>query len=540
MFLFSVSLSIFGTRASKYLLRDSMSRVFRAPMSFFDTTPLGRITNRFSRDVDTLDNNITDSIRMYFITLGSIIGTFVLIIVYFHYFGVALAPLAMLFIFAASFYRSSAREIKRLEAVARSDVFSRFSEAITGVSTIRAYGLQTQFQEQVRDAIDSTNGVYFLTMVNQRWLSFRLDMIGSSLIFTVGILVVTSRFSVNPATSGLVLSYILSIVQMLTFTIRQLAEVENNFNSAERLHYYATNIEQEAPLKLMPVADSWPEKGEITFENVKMRYREGLPLVLHELNLHIAAGERIGVVGRTGAGKSSVMTTLFRMVELSGGKITIDGVDISKVGLQDLRSRLSIIPQDPTLFRGTIRTNLDPFEEHTDMELWHALRASHLIGDVEQTDTAVQDASLDEKQDPVTAGKSRFNLETPVEEEGSNFSLGQRQLMALARALVRNSQIIVCDEATSSVDFETDQKIQDTMMEAFKNKTMLCIAHRLKTIISYDRIVVMDHGRIAEIDTPLNLFDAGGIFRSMCERSGIPRQEVAKYHDGVVDKIEIK
>jgi len=464
LFTFTVLLTILGTKASKVMLQRAMKRALRAPMSFFDTTPLGRITNRFSKDVDTMDNNLTDSMRMFFITMAMIISVFCLIIAYYYYFVVALAPLTTLFLLAASYYRASAREIKRHEAVLRSVVFARFGEAVTGISTIRAYGVQEQFAKSVSSAVDDMDGAYFLTFANQRWLSTRLDAIGNTLVFTVGMLVVTSRFNIDPSIAGLVLSYILTIVQMIQFTVRQLAEVENNMNSAERIHYYGTKLEEEAPLHLGDVRTTWPEKGEINFENVQMRYREGLPLVLKGLTMHVKGGERIGVVGRTGAGKSSIMSTLFRLVELSGGRITIDGVDIATIGLYDLRSRLAIIPQDPTLFRGTIRSNLDPFNQRTDLELWNALRQADLVGN--------QQAMEDES--------GRIHLDAVVEDEGLNFSLGQRQLLALARALVRGSQIIICDEATSSVDFETDQKIQRTIVRGFRGKTLLCIAHRLK------------------------------------------------------------
>jgi ABC-type multidrug transport system fused ATPase/permease subunit len=296
---------------------------------------------------------------------------------------------------------------------------------------------------------------------------------------------------------------------MVQFTVRQLAEVENNMNATERIHHYGTELEEEAPLHLGDVRSSWPEKGEIVFDDVQMRYRDGLPLVLKGLSMHVRAGERIGVVGRTGAGKSTIMSTLFRLVELSGGKISIDGINIATIGLNDLRSRLAIIPQDPTLFRGTIRSNLDPFNQHTDLELWGALRQADLVG----AEQAIEDDA------------GRIHLDTAVEDEGLNFSLGQRQLLALARALVRGSQIIVCDEATSSVDFETDQKIQKTIVRGFKGKTLLCIAHRLKTIIGYDRILVMDQGNVAELDRPVDLYDRGGIFRGMCDRSGIRRED---------------
>lgn len=455
-------------------------------------------------------------------------------------FAIALAPLSILFILAANYYRASARDLKRLEAVLRSHVFARFSEAISGTACIRAYGLQGQFSRRIRESIDEMDSAYFLTFSNQRWLSVRLDAVGNIMVLVTGILVVTSRFNVSPSISGLVLSYILSIVQMLQFTIRQLAEVENNMNATERVHYYGTQLDEEPPLHLAKLAPSWPQEGKITFTDVKMRYRDGLPLVLKGLEMEIRGGERIGIVGRTGAGKSSIMSALFRLVELSGGTIKIDGIDIATVGLHDLRSRLAIIPQDPTLFKGTVRSNLDPFGEYTDLELWSALRKADLVGEEPQGDSS---PDKDKEDIDITASPSpneeksrnsptRITLDTPVSEEGLNFSLGQRQLMALARALVRDSRIIVCDEATSSVDFETDRKIQRTMAFGFKGKTVLCIAHRLRTIILYDRICVMDQGRIAEMDTPLRLWEReGGIFRGMCDRSGIQREDFLVDHD---------
>ena len=520
MFSFSTVLSTAGTNASKTMLQRAMTRVLRAPMSFFDTTPLGRITNRFSKDVDSMDNNLTDAMRMYFITLAMILSVFILIIVYFHYFAIALGPLFLIFLFASSYYRASAREMTRHEAVLRSHVFARFGESVSGTASIRAYGLQKYFRKRLRDSIDDMDAAYFLTFANQRWLSTRLDAIGNILVFTTGILVVTSRFNVSPSIAGLVLSYILAIVQMIQFTVRQLAEVENKMNATERIHYYGCQLDEEAPLKLKEVPDSWPQTGAVTFDNVQMRYRAELPLVLQGLSFQIKGGERIGIVGRTGAGKSSIMSALFRLTELSGGQIKIDDIDIATVGLHDLRSRLAIIPQDPTLFKGTIRSNLDPFSEHDDLALWSALRKADLVG----AEQAISDRPGTANED--SSGANRIHLDSVVEEEGLNFSLGQRQLMALARALVRNSQIIVCDEATSSVDFETDAKIQRTMATGFKGKTVLCIAHRLKTIINYDRICVMDKGGIAEMDEPVRLFDrGGGIFRGMCAKSGIVRED---------------
>ncbi|KAH8700278.1 putative ABC multidrug transporter [Talaromyces proteolyticus] len=524
VFIYSTVLTNAGTNASRTMLHRAMNRVLRAPMSFFDTTPLGRVTNRFSKDIHVMDNELCDAMRIYALTITMIISVIVLIIVYFHYFAIAFGPLLILFLIAANYYRASARDMKRFEAVLRSHVFSRFSEAISGVASIRAYGLQEHFGRSISDAIDEMDSAFFLTYSNQRWLSVRLDAVGYVMVLVTGILVVTSRFDVSPSISGLVLSYILAIVQMLQFTIRQLAEVENDMNATERVHYYGTQLEEEAPLHLGQVEPSWPEQGRVTFSNVHMRYRAGLPLVLRGLDMDISGGERIGIVGRTGAGKSSIMSALFRITELSEGSITIDGLDISKIGLHDLRSRLAIIPQDPTLFRGTVRSNLDPFNEHSDLKLWDALRKSHLIGEEPAGEKELEAAGGDTTENSGQSG-SRIQLDSVVDEEGLNFSLGQRQLMALARALVRDSRIIVCDEATSSVDFETDRKIQRTMATGFKGKTLLCIAHRLRTIITYDRICVMDQGQIAEMDTPLNLWEKNGIFRSMCDRSGIERED---------------
>ncbi|KAH2647828.1 hypothetical protein KXW29_004375 [Aspergillus fumigatus] len=482
---FALHVTIAAAVSSKTMLHRAMYRVLRAPMAFFDTTPLGRITNRFSRDVQVMDSELGESIRMFAFTFTQILATMGLIIAFYHY-----------------------------VLLLRSTVFSRFGEAITGVASIQAYRMEGYFQRNLHESIDSMNGAYFLTFSNQRWLSIRLDAIGSLMILVVGILVVTSRFNVGPSISGLVLSYVLNITLSLQFTIRQFAEVGNNMNAAERIHYYGTSLDQEAPLQLAEVPPGWPEKGRITFSDVQMRYRDGLPLVLKGLTMDVRGGERIGIVGRTGAGKSSIMAALFRLTELSGGSIKIDDIDIATVGLRDLRTRLAIIPQDPTLFRGTIRSNLDPFNEHTDLELWAALRKAHLVGqelpEDESQDGTLTPSSMNEKQQTV----QRLHLDTIVEEEGHNFSLGQRQLMALARALVRDARIIICDEATSSVDFETDQKVQETMAQGFQGKTLLCIAHRLRTIINYDRICVMDQGQIAEFDTPLALWEKpDGIFR---------------------------
>ena len=506
------------------MFKAALAAVLRAPVSFFDTTPQGRIINRFSRDVDTVDNTLTDALRQYMFTLVMITSVFILFVVFFHYSGIALGPMLILFLFAAAYYRASARQVKRHEAVLRSTMFSKFSEAITGVPTIRAYGLQQQFTNSLRHAVDDLNSAYYLTFSNQRWLNTRLDSVSNLLVVTTGVLMVTLRFTINPSISGLVFSYMLSIVQMVQLLVRQMAEVENSMNSTERLHHYGHGLEQEPENKdTMVMESTWPSKGEVKFSDVKLRYRPELPLVLKGVDMTIAGGERIAIIGRTGAGKSSLAAALFRLTEVASGQIEIDGVDIAKASLRDLRSRLSIIPQDPAIFQGTVRSNLDPFGAYEDRELWNALRHAHLVdengGSRKASHAFVQDP-------PASKQMSGLQLDSPINEDGSNLSQGQRQLLALARALVRDSQIIICDEATSSVDSSTDTAVQETIRTKFRGKTLLFIAHRLKSVVNYDRVCVMDKGMVAELDTPRALWtDRQSIFRGMCDESGIVERD---------------
>ncbi|KAJ5642156.1 oligomycin resistance ATP-dependent permease yor1 [Penicillium lividum] len=507
LYLFSLCISILCTSASNVMLDKATIKIMRAPVWFFDTTPLGRIMNRFSKDVYVMDDALPESLRLFLVGTAMVLGILSLIVSEFHWFGIALVPCGTIFFFSAFYYRASARELKRHESVLRGVVLARFTETLSGVSTIRSYSMQNQFSTSLQRAIDDMNSANFLTSANQRWLGMRLDFVGVLLIVTSGVLVVIQRSTQNPAVSGVVLSYSLGAAQVLQFIIRQWANVENAMNATERIHAYGPGdtLPIEGNNGTPPVAapESWPEQGGITFGDVHMRYREGLPEVLRGLTLAIKPGEHVAIVGRTGAGKSSLIGALFRTCELSGGCITIDGVDISTIPLHDLRSRLSIQPQDSILFRGTVRTNLDPLQRHTDEELWLALRGAWLADTVQLDDT--------------------------VEEEGTNFSHGQRQQLGLARLLVRNSKVVVCDEATSSVDLETDEKIQRTMVEAFKGKTVITVAHRIRTIINYDRVCVMDKGSIAELGTPSELWDLGGVFRGMCETSGISEEELQRF-----------
>ncbi|GAA6008882.1 hypothetical protein JCM11491_003817 [Sporobolomyces phaffii] len=526
-FIMGLATSWIGYNVSRALHYGAIQGVLHAPMSFFDTTPLGRITNRFSKDVDTIDNVLSDSFRMFMSTLGSVVGSIVLISIVQPYFLIVVAAILCLYAFAASFYRESARELKRLDNILRSSLYAHFSESLSGLPTVRAYGEIPKFIKQNQNFLDIENRAYYLTVINQRYLGLRLDFFGSCLTFAVAMFSVGTAKSVSPSQTGLVLSYILTVSQAFSWMVRQGAEVENDMNSLQRLLHYGEALPREAPgvVEDNRPPENWPASGAIQFDNVVMSYRPDLPPVLKGMTLSVGAGERIGVVGRTGAGKSSIMMTLFRIVELSSGSITVDGIDISKIGLSDLRSRLSIIPQDAVLFNGTLRSNLDPFEEHDDATLHDALKRSWLV---EQNAHPPPDA-VDPSGGASTPAKPRFTLDLQIEDEGSNLSVGERSLVSLARALVKDSKIIVLDEATASVDFATDSRIQETIRTEFKDKTLLIIAHRLRTVIDADRILVMDGGKVAEYDTPLALYrrgDGSGIFRSMCDRSGISEADI--------------
>ncbi|QRV97503.1 ABC transporter transmembrane region [Ceratobasidium sp. AG-Ba] len=506
MFSMGALFALMSFYASVSLHRDAVKRLMHAPMSFFDTTPLGRIMNRLTKDIDTIDNTLSDALRMLVGTLSQILGAIILIAILLPWFLIPVITILFVYYWAALFYRSSARELKRLDAILRSSLYGHFSESLSGLATIRAY--------------------------DERWLGIRLDFLGTILTFCVAILAVAARFSLSPSQIGVALSYILLVQQSFGWMVRQSAEVENDMNGVERILHYAQHVEQEAayevPEKEPPA--SWPEHGEVELKDVVMSYRPGLPAVLRGLSVRITGGEKIGIVGRTGAGKSSIMVALYRMVELTSGSISIDGVDISQIGLHTLRSNIAIIPQDPLLFSGTLRSNLDPFGIYDDARLWDALKRAYLV----DRPVMVQKSSDGEDlpsgvQTPV----NRFTLDTVIEEEGGNLSVGQRSLVSLARALVKDSKIIVLDEATASVDYETDKNIQDTISREFADKTLLCIAHRLKTIIGYDRICVLDAGQIAEFDTPAALFERkDGIFRSMCERSSITAKDIAQAASG--------
>ncbi|OWB67367.1 hypothetical protein B5S30_g2725 [[Candida] boidinii] len=517
------SMVYFSNNAAKLFNILASNRVIHTPMSFIDKTPMGRIINRFTKDTDVVDNEIVENIRMFSSPFCTIVGILILCIIYLPWFAIAVPFLVAIFVVVADYFQASAREVKRLEAVKRSNVYAHFNESLTGMDVIKAYGVEERFFKESDTYINEMNESYYITIANQRWLAIHLDIVACCFAFLICMLCVTRQFKISASSTGLLLTYVINVAGMLSFMLRSYTQLENEMNSVERLNHYACDLEQEAPFEI-PERDphpDWPAEGAIQFDNVCLRYREDLPTVLKNISLNIKPNERIGICGRTGAGKSSIMTALYRLVELSEGSIFIDGVDISKLGLHKLRSKLSIIPQDPVLFSGSIRSNLDPFHTSTDDELWEALRVSGLIKGED-----VAKAKLQDKDDE---SLHKFHLEQDVEDDGANFSLGERQLIALARALIRNSKILILDEATSSVDYETDAKIQQTIATEFSHCTILCIAHRLKTIIDYDRILVLDKGEIAEFDQPKTLYQQeGSIFRSMCDKSGVSEEDFGK------------
>ncbi|KNZ81013.1 Multidrug resistance-associated protein 1 [Termitomyces sp. J132] len=510
------------------LFKAALKGVLGSPVSFFDTTPMGRIQSRLSKDQDTLDVEIAATLWQFLSTSASVLGTIALVFYTFPLLGIIFAPLIVLYYICSVFYRRTSVETKRLDSILRSVLYGSYSETLTGLATIRAYGEQNASIIIAEKGLDLENRAYYMTISIQRWLSVRLDLFGNVLILGIALFAAGYRHSVNPAKIGVVLSYTLA-KSFKAEMINQFAKNEQNMNAVERVLHYTELSPEAASTTPDDPPPSWPEKGQISFTNVDLAYREGLPLVLKDVSFNVHSGEKIGIVGRTGAVTLSLNTlftpinsTITSTVELRNGKIEIDGCDISRMGLSTLRNSIALVPQDSTMFIGTLRSNLDPKGLCTDAELV----------------SVIQRAGLLSRSDPTVDVK--FSLDSTVGDEGlcypsrmsltwSNYSVGEKQLIALCRALVKNSRVIILDEATSSVDVETDAKLQRTIKKEFASSTLLCIAHRLNTIAYYDRVLVMDAGKVAEFDTVLNLYDnETSIFRSLCSEANLQRADILR------------
>ncbi|NWZ27832.1 MRP3 protein, partial [Asarcornis scutulata] len=501
VFVSSFTLAMGGINAARTLHTALLENKLHTPQSFYDTTPTGRIINRFSKDIYVIDEVIPPTILMFLGTFFTSLSTMIVIIASTPLFAVVIVPLAILYFFVQRFYVATSRQLKRLESVSRSPIYSHFSETISGASVIRAYRRQKSFVDISDLKVDENQKSYYPGIVSNRWLGIRVEFVGNCIVLFAALFAVIGKNSLNAGLVGLSVSYALQVTLSLNWMVRMTSDLETNIVAVERIKEYS-ETETEAPwiIEDKSPPEDWPSKGELEFVNYSVRYRKGLDLVLKDLNLQVHGGEKIGIVGRTGAGKSSMTLCLFRILEAAKGEIKIDGVRISEIGLHDLRSRLTIIPQDPVLFSGTLRMNLDPFNKYSDEEIWKALELSHLKRFVSSQPSM---------------------LEYECSEGGENLSVGQRQLVCLARALLRKTRILILDEATAAIDLETDDLIQMTIRTQFEDCTVLTIAHRLNTIMDYTRILVLDNGTIAEFDTPANLIASKGIFYSMAKDAGL-------------------
>eukprot|EP00904_Undaria_pinnatifida_P009922 jgi/Undpi1/605/HiC_scaffold_10.g04069.m1 len=514
-----------GLKASKRLHGALLRRVLHAPVSFFDTTPVGRIIQRFSKDTDQVDQQLISQVSMMINALLGVVAAGGAIIFATPLFTLGMVPLSFVYLRVMNYFRQVARELKRLDSITRSPIYAHFTETLGGLSAIRAFGHVNLFARTNERLVDNNLSTHFALKVVDRWLSVRLELLGNCVVLTASLLsvVAASNGRLIAGLAGLSITNALSMTSLLNWGVRCFSETEMMMNSVERVLYTSQVTPQEPPhhvsrprhpyyhqlagvtgatLPASPGEDTqlatcpddrlllttgWPWEGRIEFrEGVTMRYRPETDLVLKGVTLTIRPGEKIGIVGRTGSGKSTLMQVLFRMVDCEDGSVAIDGVDTKAIGLAALRSRLTIIPQEPVLFSGTLRANLDPFEVYEDDEVWDALEQASLSS---------------------TVRRFPNGLLEPVAEYGESLSAGQRQLVCLARALLRKTRVLLLDEATSSVDYETDNVIQSTLRSAFRDCTVLTIAHRLNTIMDSDRILVMDDGKVAELDSPAALLE---------------------------------
>ncbi|KAL8704270.1 MAG: hypothetical protein Q9201_002580 [Fulgogasparrea decipioides] len=535
--MFREAIIFWGSLVASWKLHERLLKsVTRAKFKFFDSTPLGQVMNRFSKDVEALDQEVAPIAVGVVGCLTSVITIIILISVVTPGFLIASIFITATYFGIGAFYIRSSVGLKRLESVQKSPLYQQFGETLSGITTIRAYGHERRFIRDNLNRVDTHNRPFIYLWAANRWLAFRVDITGAFVSFFAGVFIILRIKTIDAGAAGLSMTYAVQFSENILWLVRLYSVNEQNMNAVERVKEYM-DVEQEAqPIK--PDArppGNWPIHGAIEFINYSTSYRSDLDPVLRNVNFNIQPGERVGIVGRTGAGKSSLGLALFRGLEADEGKIIIDDVDIGLIGLQDLREAITIVPQDPTLFTGTIRSNLDPFGLFTDEEIFGTLRKVQLIGGDHQPQPGPvpsenQNESNGESHRDRTLTKTFTNtrenanifesLSSSVAESGSNLSQGQRQLLCLARALLKAPKVLLMDEATASIDYATDSKIQDTLREV-KGSTIITIAHRLQTIIDYDKVLVLDKGRVMEYDAPWELITRdGGIFHAMCEMSG--------------------
>ncbi|XP_038068240.1 ATP-binding cassette sub-family C member 8-like [Patiria miniata] len=483
-FIATLVLFLSGMVAARHLHSCMLGVISKAPMRFFDTTPVGRILNRFSSDTNVIDsalmNNVMFLLESTFKCLTAILVNSIVSPIFI----LVMLPVFICYILLQRYYITTSRELQRLDSITKSPIYAHFSESLTGLSTIRAYRDEKRFKNHLLDSIDNNTLAHLYANTCNRWLGIRLDAVGNLTVFIAGLtaLIVAVTSDLEPSYVGLALAYSLSAANMLNWFIRQTSLIEMQMNAVERIKYYS-EIPTENYQGELPKAE-WPDQGAVSVDNISVRYAEKLDPVLQNISVDIQPGQKIGICGRTGSGKSSLTLALFRIVDTFKGKVLIDNVDIASLPLDHLRLKLSIIPQDPILFSGSIRFNLDPHGKCSEDELWTALDIAQLKAVVSELDTG---------------------LDSKVAEGGDNFSMGQRQLFCLARAFLRKSRILILDEATASIDMETDDIVQKVLAEEFSDRTILVIAHRVTTILDADRILVLNEGAIVEYDTPQNL-----------------------------------
>ncbi|XP_054165239.1 multidrug resistance protein mrp-7-like [Oppia nitens] len=486
------------------LHRQLLECVIHAPMAFFHVTPLGRLLNRFNKDMFLIDRHLPIMFSQIIDYCLQAIGIVVSISILTPMFLIPLALAVILYYFLQNIYIKASCQLKRLESISRSPINSHLEESLNGLSSIRAYDCSDRFISESDNRIDKNTKCLYPYIVANSWLLMRLQVLTNCLILFAALFGVICRQQLTGSDIGLSLANAISLTDILEYFIDSLAQTQASLVSFERIDEYCclkTESDWQTEADKTQLTAKWPENGCLRFDGYGTRYRQGLDLVIKDIDIDIKSGEMIGIVGRTGSGKSSLTLGLFRLIEPAMGRIVIDGIDISQLGLHELRSRLTIIPQEPVLFSGTIRSNLDPFDRFSDDNLWTVLEQSHLKQFVLSTDAG---------------------LDHPVTESGDNMSVGQRQLVCLARALLRQSTIIILDEATAAVDVETDALIQQTIRQEFKSCTVLTIAHRINTIMDYDRVLVLSDGRVAEFDAPNQLLeDKTTIFYSLVKDAGV-------------------